>query len=314
MVGAQIQPIPGRFDLNSHRVVAIIPAHNEERFIGSVVLMTRRFADAVIVVDDGSSDATAEVAAAAGAQVLRHQQNQGKAQALNTAFQAARETTAEVVVTLDADGQHRPEDLTAVVTPVLRGEADVVIGSRYLAHTCQVPRHRVWGHYFFNWLTQAASGVRATDSQSGYRAFSPRAVSCADFHSQGFSVEAEMQFIAGQQALRVVEVPVSMRYSDRPKRPVMQQGLHVLGGVLKLTGQYRPLVYFGLPGLCLFLGGLSWGLVVVERFSHTRQLAVGYALICVLLSVIGLIMTSTAFTLHSMRGLLINLLKTQWRK
>ena len=123
-----------------------------------------------------------------------------------------------------------------------------------------------------------------------------------------------MQFIAGQQALRVVEVPVSMRYSDRPKRPVMQQGLHVLGGVLKLTGQYRPLVYFGLPGLCLFLGGLSWGLVVVERFSHTRQLAVGYALICVLLSVIGLIMTSTAFTLHSMRGLLINLLKTQWRK
>lgn len=314
MVGAQIKPNPGRFDLNSHRVVAIIPAHNEERFIGSVVLMTRRFADMVIVVDDGSSDATAEVAAAAGARVLRHQQNQGKAQALNTAFQAARETTAQVVVTLDADGQHRPDELETVVAPVLRGEADVVIGSRYLAHTCQVPRHRVWGHRFFNWLTQTTSGVRATDSQSGYRAFSPRAVSYADFHSQGFSVEAEMQFIAGQQALRVVEVPVNMCYSDRPKRPVMQQGLHVLGGVLKLTGQYRPLMYFGLPGLCLFLGGVSWGLVVAERFSQTRQLAVGYALICVLLSVMGLMMTSTAFTLHSMRGLLIDLLKTQPRE
>jgi glycosyltransferase involved in cell wall biosynthesis len=314
MVGAQIQPFSGRFDLSNHKVVAIIPAHNEERFIGSVVLMTRRFADTVIVVDDGSSDATAEVAAAAGAKVLRHQQNQGKAQALNTAFQAARETTAQAVVTLDADGQHRPEELEAVVAPVLRGEADVVIGSRYLAHTCQVPRHRVWGHRFFNWLTQTTSGVRATDSQSGYRAFSPRAVSYADFHSQGFSVEAEMQFIAGQQALRVVEVPVSMRYSDRPKRPVMQQGIHVLGGVLKLTGQYRPLVYFGLPGLCLFLGGVSWGLVVAERFTHTHQLAVGYALICVLLSVMGLMMTSTAFTLHSMRGLLIDLLKTQRRE
>jgi glycosyltransferase involved in cell wall biosynthesis len=310
MVGAQIQPIPDRLDLSSYRVVAIIPAHNEERFIGSVVLMTRRFADMVIVVDDGSSDSTAEVAAAAGAKVLRHPQNQGKAQALNTAFQAARQTTAQVVVTLDADGQHRPQELEAVVAPVLRGEADVVIGSRYLSHNCLVPRHRIWGHRFFNWLTHTTSGVRTTDSQSGYRAFSPRAVSYADFHSHGFSVEAEMQFIAGQQALRVVEVPVSMLYDGRPKRPVMQQGLHVLGGVLKLTGQYRPLVYFGIPGLCLFLGGVSWGLVVVERFSQTRQLAVGYTLICILLSVMGLLMASTAFTLHSMRGLLIDMLKT----
>jgi glycosyltransferase involved in cell wall biosynthesis len=300
-------------DLADCTILAIIPAYNEERFIGSVVLKTRLFADTVIVVDDGSIDGTAEMAAAAGAKVLRHRQNQGKSAALNTAFQAARDYAPDVVVTLDADGQHLPEELAGVVAPVLRGEADVVIGSRYLEHTSQVPLHRIWGHRFFNWLTRAASGVRASDSQSGYRAFSRRALSNINFHSQGFSVECEMQFIAGEQALRVAEVPITIRYSDQPKRPAIQQGLQVLNGVLKLTGQYRPLFFFGLPGLVFFLGGLGWGAVIVDCYTRTHQLAVGHALVCVLLSVVGLIMTSTAFTLHSIRGLLTDLLKTHRR-
>jgi glycosyltransferase involved in cell wall biosynthesis len=264
----------------------------------------------VIVIDDGSTDFTADIASAAGARVLRHPQNQGKAKALNTAFQAARQIVPDAVVTLDADGQHRPEELVAVVSPILRGEADVVIGSRYLEPSGEVPLHRVWGHRFFNLITQAATGVQVSDSQSGYRAFSPRALACAEFCSQGFSVEAEMQFIAGQQALRVMEVPITIRYSDKPKRSVMKQGLQVLNGILKLTGQYRPLFYFGLPGLLLFIGGLVWGILVVERFARTHQLAISYALLCGLLSMVGLLMSSTAFVLHSVRGLLIDLLNT----
>lgn len=308
MAEALHRHLPVQSDLNGHHIVAIIPAYNEERFIGSMVLMTQRFADTVIVIDDGSTDFTAEVASSAGARVLRHPQNQGKAQALNTAFQAARETAPDAVVTLDADGQHRPEELAAVVGPILRDEADVVIGSRYLEPTGEVPLHRVWGHRFFNWITKAASGVQVSDSQSGYRAFSPRALACAEFCSQGFSVEAEMQFIARQQALRVMEVPITICYKDRPKRPVMKQGLQVLNGILKLTGQYRPLFYFGLPGLVLFMVGLGWGILVVERFTSTHQLVISYALLCGLLSVVGLLMSSTAFVLHSVRGLLIDLL------
>jgi hypothetical protein len=98
-------------------------------------------------------------------------------------------------VCLDADGQHRPEDLAAVCAPILIGEADLVIGSRYLEHTSQVPRHRIWGHWGFNLITRLASGVTASDSQSGYRAFSPRALTTNGFSSGGFSVESEMQFI-----------------------------------------------------------------------------------------------------------------------
>jgi hypothetical protein len=127
-----------------------------------------------------------------------------------------------------------------MIGPVLRGEADLVIGSRYLEHTCQVPRHRVLGHRFFNWLTRASSGVNATDSQSGFRAFSPQALSCAKFHSQGFSVESEMQFIAGRQALRVTEVPITIRYQDKAKRLVVQ--------AVSPTGIFRATRAGALPG------------------------------------------------------------------
>lgn len=314
MTESRIQPIIGQVatscpDLSINTVVAIIPAYNEERFIGSVVLMTRRFANTVIVVDDGSIDATAEVAEAAGAKVLRHPNNRGKAQALNTAFQAARDYSPDVIVTLDADGQHRPEELATVIQPVMTGEADLVIGSRYLKRSCQVPRHRIWGHMFFNWLTRIASGVYASDSQSGYRAFSARAISCAKFHSQGFSAEIEMQFIAGQRALKVVEVPVTVRYTDKPKRPVFKQGLQVLNGALKLTGRYRPLVFFGLPGLILLLSGLGWGLEVFDSLKISQQLALEDAFFCAIFIVIGLILLSTGFTLHSVRGLLTDYLE-----
>ena len=119
-----------QLDLRNHNVVAIVPAYNEERFIGSVVLMARHFANTIIVIDDGSSDATADVATSAGAKVLKHPINQGKAQALNTAFQAAQDYKPDVVVTLDADGQHCPDELAAIIEPILRREADMVIGSR----------------------------------------------------------------------------------------------------------------------------------------------------------------------------------------
>jgi glycosyltransferase involved in cell wall biosynthesis len=306
-------PAPAAIDLSSFNILALIPAYNEERFIGSVVLKARNYAQTVLVVDDGSSDCTASVAVAAGALVVRHTANQGKGVALNTGLHLARDHSPDVVVMLDADGQHLPEELALVVAPVLSGKADVVIGSRYLEHTSQVPRHRIWGHWAFNALTRLASGTASTDSQSGYRAFSPAALEAISFRSNGFSVESEMQFIAHENGLRLVEVPITIQYTDKPKRPVIQHGLHVLNGVLKLTGQYRPLFSFGLPGLALFLAGLGWGVVVVDRFSRTHTLAVGYALICVLLSVVGLIMCSTAFTLHSIRGLLTDMLKTQGR-
>lgn len=307
-----IQPVEPTLNnelLEDLNVVVVIPAFNEERFIGSVVIKASQFARTVIVVDDGSSDATSQIANDAGAIVISHQENLGKGAALNTGFCAARQYDPQVVACMDGDGQHMPEEIEKLIEPIVLQRADIVIGSRYLESTCTVPWHRVLGHRVFNFLTRLSSGVSVSDSQSGFRAFSPRAVEELSFCSQDFSAESEMQFIAQEHSLRIKEVSATIRYMDPPKRSVLVQGMQVLNGLMRLAGQHRPLVYFGACGVIALMIGIGSGIRVMEIFRRTSQLAVGTALISVLFSMIGMIMISTGFTLHSIRALLLNLQK-----
>jgi glycosyltransferase involved in cell wall biosynthesis len=292
-------------------LVAIIPAHNEERFIGSVVLNARKHTGTVIVVDDGSTDATAEIAEAAGAIVVRHAQNLGKGAALNTGFREARKMRPEAVVVLDGDGQHLAAEIPSVARPVLEGEADMVVGSRFLEVPDRIPRLRAVGLRAFTWLSNLSSGLPVSDSQTGFRAFSKEALERISFRAQGFSVESEMQFLAQQLGLRTSEVSISSRYDDAPKRNVVGQGLEVLNGILRLIGQHRPLLFFGAPGMAGLLLGLLWGYQVVDIYRRTQILAVGYTLIAVLLSIVGSVALSTGIILHSLRGLLLDLLSTR---
>ncbi|MCL4251039.1 MAG: glycosyltransferase family 2 protein [Anaerolineae bacterium] len=285
-------------------LVAIVPAHNEARYIGSVVLMTRKHVETVIVIDDGSEDETAAVAEAAGALVLRHPQNAGKGVALNTGFVKARELSPRVVITLDGDWQHLPEEIDRVIGPILRGDADIVVGSRYLEVTSEVPKARVFGHWGFTSLTNAISGVSLTDSQSGYRAFSPAALKVLVFSSTSFSVESEMQFLARNHKLRVVEVPITIRYLDKPKRSLLSHGWTVLNGLLRLVAQHRPLLFFGLPGFALLVIGLILGLQVVDAYNRFENLAVGTALIVVILLLGGVFFLFTGIILHALRILM----------
>jgi glycosyltransferase involved in cell wall biosynthesis len=290
-------------------IVVIIPAYNEERFIGSVVLKARQYADTVVVVDDGSADHTAEIAEAAGAIVERHEKNLGKGAAMNTGFRRARTLNPRAVVVFDADGQHLPEELNGVIAPVVEGQADIVVGSRYLEERSDVPRHRVMGHWAFNLLTRLTSGVRVTDSQSGFRAFSPRALEGITFSSEGFSVESEMQFLVRERDLRLSEVPITIRYEEGPKRSVIAHGMMVLNGILRLIGQYRPLLFFGLPGAITLVVGIGWGGWVVHIYQEQEVLAIGYALISVLLCIVGSLSLFAGVILHSVRGLLLSLLQ-----
>jgi len=152
-------------------IAAILPAFNEEVSIGSVVLLARRYADRVIVVDDGSSDRTAEIAELAGAEVIRHQLNMGKGAALKTGFESL--DGEMVVVTIDTDGQHDPSDIPKLVEPILKGEADMVNGSRYInGNKKDTPFYRRLGQVVLDNATRLDSGLNITDSQSGFRAFS----------------------------------------------------------------------------------------------------------------------------------------------
>jgi len=286
----------------------VLPAFNEERFIGSLVIKLREYADGVVVVDDGSTDMTALIASVAGATVERHEQNKGKGAALTTGFRKALEMGADIVVMIDADGQHSPADIDTIIAPIEAGEADIVIGSRYLEQRSEVPTHRVWGHRLFTSLTNWTSGISVTDSQSGYRAFSAKALKVFSFYSEGFSVESEMQFIASEHNLRLIEVPITISYDDEPKRSVIKQGIWVLNGILYMISQYRPLLFFSTFGLISFLIGVGWGIKVVNTFYSTQQLALGSAVVSAIFVTIGAVSLSTGIILHSMRSMLTNIL------
>lgn len=280
-------------------VVVVIPAFNEERFIASVVFQARPFADEVVVVDDGSTDRTAELAEAAGATVLRLDANAGKAAALNAGFAYAKTLDPSVVVCLDGDAQHEPAEIPTLVKPIVTGDADVVIGSRFLNTHSRIPGWRKVGQHTLTAMTNGMSGTSVTDSQSGFRAFSPAAVRSLRFTSSGLSVESEMQFLFEPAGLRVTEVPISVRYQDGAKRNPVVHGMQVIDAMVSLVARRRPLLFFTGPGVALALVGTMFGVQVASVMSRTGNLMVGTAMLTVLLLLVGLLLGVTGIILHS---------------
>ena len=286
------------------KIFAVIPCFNEERFIGSVVLKTKKYADSVIVIDDGSTDETAEVAEAAGALVIKHKENQGKGAAINTAFEQARKNGWSVLVLLDGDGQHDPADIPSLLQPVLKDEADVVVGSRWLESNGQTPSYRRTGQRVLNFATNMSSQVKLTDSQSGFRAFSHKAIQVLSFKEKGLSVESEMQFLISEKGLKVAEVPIDVSYMEKAKRNPVRHGVSVLNRLLVLSSLRNPLLLFGVPGLALLLCGLILGARVLTIYSNTHELAIGTTLGTILLCLAGLLALFAALMLLAMKELL----------
>jgi glycosyltransferase involved in cell wall biosynthesis len=293
------------------RRVAIIPAYNEDKYIPGVVLKARRYVDRVVVVDDGSSDLTGVLAQEAGATVITQRPNQGKGAAVRTGLLWARQAEAAVVVLLDGDGQHNPHDIVKLVEPVLNGEADIVVGSRFIGQEARrnIPRWRQAGQQTLNAATAFSSGNGLTDSQSGFRAFSRHAVEvmCAELTSKGFAVESEMQFVAREHNLRTIETPIVVDYDVALKRNPVVHGMEVLNGILRLVGQARPLLFISVPGLFMLAFGLVLGLVVMDIYGRTGELAVGYSLLTVLLLIVGVLSLYSGITLHTIRAFFLQL-------
>jgi glycosyltransferase involved in cell wall biosynthesis len=286
------------------KIIAAIPCFNEERCIGSVVLRTKKFVSSVIVVDDGSVDGTAEVAAEAGATVYRHGRNQGYGAAVRNALSRGRELEADVLVILDGDGQHNPGDIPRLIKPLLEGEADVVVGSRFLEGGKKPPFYRRLGQRFLTTVTNVGSGQRVSDSQSGFRAYSAKALKELNLTESGMSVSSEMQFAISKAGLKVAEVPIDVSYFDKAKRNPLGHGAEVLSRVLVLFSLRQPLLLFGLPGLVLLVVGLALGARVLTVYGNTHELAVGNALITIFLCLAGLLALFAALMLQAMKELI----------
>jgi glycosyltransferase involved in cell wall biosynthesis len=195
----------------SERIAAIIPALNAEKTLAAVVRETRRQLEPLVVIDDGSTDATSKVARAGGAIVLRHEVNRGKGAALRTGFAWALEQGFDGVVTLDADGQHLPHEIPKFLAARQETGADLIIGGRAHLFAGMLPRRRM-ANRFSAWSIAKASATGITDSQSGYRFYSAKLLRGVTLRATGFDMESEVIIRAGRGGFKVLTIPIDLGF------------------------------------------------------------------------------------------------------
>lgn len=196
------------------KIYIILPAYNEGKVISNVIKnIYRNGYNNIIVVDDGSKDNTYDKSIATGVIVIRHAINRGKGAATQTGLDAAKLLGADIVVTLDSDGQHNPKDIVKLITPIIEKKADVVLGSRMLGEK-GMPKSRIFMNKIGNWITYLFFGVLVTDSQSGFRAYSKKALDSVYTYMDRYEFESEMLGQIKNAKLRIQEVPIEVIYTD----------------------------------------------------------------------------------------------------
>lgn len=271
------------------KTLIVIPAYNEELTVGSVVALAKKFGD-VLVVDDGSMDRTSEIAREAGAIVIRHERNMGKGYALSTGFEYALSKDYDVIVTLDADGQHNPDEIPSLIEPIVKGEADLVIGSRYLnGSKKEIPVYRRFGLWVLNKSTKAAVGVDL-DSQSGFRAMNRKALEKLELNSTDYSIETDMIVKAKEEELRIREVPISVRYDvpRKHKKNPLSHGLGVLASIVSMIGYKRPLLLFGILSLISFIAAGILTYLALEPYYRDGRVYLTQAIGAGIFVIIGI--------------------------
>lgn len=284
-------------------IVAAIPAFNEERTIAKVVLAAQEFVDVVLVCDDGSTDCTAEIAERMGANVIQHEKNFGYGAAVKSLFAKARELGADVLVTLDGDGQHDPHGIPALLKPVLENKVDVVIGSRFLDSTKNgVPRYRRWGIWVISQLTGAASNSRFLDAQCGFRVYGHNALNCLNLVENGMGSSVEILMKAKKQGLTVAEVSAECKYKELDRtstQNALGHGASVLISIIRLVVEERPLLFLGLPGLVSLFIGTAFGIWMLKIYAVTHRITTNIALAAIAFVLIGMFTLFTAITLYA---------------
>lgn len=283
------------------KVVIGIPAYNEEKNIASILLKLKKVTNLIIVCNDGSTDFTGEIANNLGAIVINHPKNLGYGAAIRSIFQKANELDIDVLVTFDADGQHRIQDIQTVLEPIIKNEADVVIGSRFLEDRVDVPSYRKLGIKIITKVTNASIHENLTDSQSGFRAYRKKVLAELNPSDYGMGVSTEILIKASNKGFKIVEVPIKVLYSGNTSthNPV-SHGASVLLSTIKYTSIEHPLKFYGVIAVIFLTIGLSFTFLSVQYYTDFGRINTNITIIAAGTTLIGVILIITAILLYSL--------------
>ena len=278
-----------------------IPAFNEEKNIASIIMKLKKTVDHIIVCNDGSTDMTEEISKKLDVVVINHSRNMGYGSAIRSIFLKAKELQADILVTFDADGQHRVEDIQSVTQPIIDNKADIVIGSRFLESKSDIPEYRKFGIKVITKITNSSLKEKLTDSQSGFRAYSKNVLKNVTPSESGMGVSTEILIKASNAGHKIAEVPITIMYgSDTSTHNPVSHGTSVLFSTIKFTSIEHPLKFYGVPAI-IFLGiGFVFMLWTFQTYAVEKEIITNVALIGIGSLVIGIVFLLSAILLYSL--------------
>ena len=279
-----------------------IPAFNEEKNIAAIITKLADITDTIIVCNDGSSDLTSDIAEKMGAFVINHEKNLGYGAAIRSIFLKAKELNGDILVTFDADGQHRIEDIEKVTKPIIDQEVDLVIGSRFLDESeKEVPQYRKVGIKVITKITNVSIKKQLTDSQSGFRAYSKKVLVKLNPSELGMGISTEILIKASSKNFRITEVPIKILYAgDTSTHNPVSHGSSVILSTIKYTSIEHPLKFYGIPSMILFIIGISFTYLSAEYYAEIGRLNTNLTIIAAGTVLIAVVLLITSILLYSL--------------
>ena len=284
------------------KIIVGIPAFNEEKNIAVLIIQLKKIADKIIVCNDGSTDLTSKIAEELGATMINHEKNLGYGAAIRSIFLKSKDLDGDILVTFDADGQHRIEDINRVINPIINGESDLVIGSRFLDESAkEVPQYRKAGIKLITKITNASIKKQLTDSQSGFRAYSKKVLNELNPSELGMGISTEILIKASAKNFRISEVPIKIVYDgDTSTHNPISHGSSVLLSTIKFTSIEHPLKFYGIPSMIFFAIGLLFTSLSIEYYADIGRLNTNLTLIGAGSILIAVVLLLTGILLYSL--------------
>ena len=285
----------------SLKIAIGLPAYNEEKNIGPIILKLKEKFDNILVCDDGSTDLTSNIAEKLNATVIRHENNKGYGSAISSLFSKAKEMNFDILVTFDADGQHKIEDIFSILEPIKNNFADIVIGSRFVGKQSKIPTYRRLGIKTISKFSNSITNCKIQDSQSGFRAYNKSALEKISPKESGMGISTEILIRADEKKLRIKEIPIEILYTqDSSTHNPVKHGASVMMSTLKYMSLKKPTVFYGFPGICFLIIGIffiSWS---IKIYIDSGTMITNISLIGIGCIIVGIQLLITITIINSM--------------